>query len=182
MSTESIINNIVAKRNELNYAESKENHEIWDKIFKLEEQIKILAPRIEDLFKVAEALTDNGFYLGGKLSYGQSSPYFATCHIDHRVGFFLDHPYFDAPARNFTMKGYFGIANGGACGDEDLMINRQGDVMRWEFGKYASSVARLKKVRDRYLYDLQRVVDKFDEFESAFYAYAQNPISRSVRL
>lgn len=184
MSTESVINNIVAKREEINYAESKENREVWDKILHLEEHLRtILAPRLEEMFKVAEVLTDNFFYLGGKSrGYDNSAPLFLTDHIDHRVGFYVNHPYFDAPGRDYTLTGYFGIANGGACGDDDLMIDRHGNVTRWNFSKYGSSSKWYKDMRDRYLYDLKRVVDKFDEFESAFYAYAQNPIPRSKRL
>ena len=181
MTTERIINGIIAKRDELNYAENKENHEILDKILKLEEQIHNLAPRLEDMFKVVEALSDNGFWLGGKNRYNQAAPEFLTDHIDHRVGFFVRHPYFEAPGRDYTLKGYFGIANGGACGDTDLEIDRHGNVKRWDFSSRCVSEYD-KKMRDRYVKDLERVIDKFDTFEASFYEYAKNPIPRSKRL
>lgn len=184
MSTESIINNIVAKREEINYAESKENREVWDKILHLEEHLRtVLAPRLEEMFKVAEVLTDNFFYLGGKSrGYDNSAPLFLTDHIDHRVGFYVNHPYFDAPGRDYTLTGYFGVANGGACGNYDLKIDRNGNVQRWPFSQYGSSDARYKRMRNDYLDDLTKVVNKFDEFEAAFYEYAKNPIPRSKRL
>lgn len=182
MSTESIINGIIAKRDELNYAETKENHEVWEKILALEEKMRSLAPRLDAMFKVAEALSDNGFWMGGKSHWNQSAPDFLTDHIDHRVGFYAGHPYFDSPGRDYTLTGYFGIANGGACGDYDLEIDRNGNVQRWDFSKYSSSDARYKRMRRDYLADLSRVVEKFDVFESAFYEYAKNPIPRSKRL
>lgn len=184
MNTESIINGIVAKRDALNYAESKENHDIWDKILDLEEQMRNLGPRLDNMFKVAEALTDNGFWLGGrsKSTYKQEAPDFITDHIDHRIGFFVNHPYLDAPGRNFTLLGYFGKANGGACGDDDLKIDRNGNTLRWDFTRYASNDPRYKDLRSRYLDGLTRVVEQFDKFEADFYEYAKNPVPRSQRI
>ena len=182
MSTESIINGILAKREDLDYAETKENREVWDKIIKLEERMKELAPRLEEMFKVAEALTENCFWMGRKNGYGQSAPEFLTDHIAHRVGFYTKYSFFDTPVMKDTLTGYFGIANGGACGDYDMKIDRKGNVLRWPFSKYGSSDERYKRMRDDYLNDLSKVVEKFDAFESAFYEYAKNPIPRSTRL
>lgn len=182
MSTESIINGILAKREDLNYAETKENREVWDKILRLESRMKELAPRLEEMFKVAEVLTDNRFWMGDRKGYSQESPEFLTDGIAHRVGFYVNQPYFDSPGRDYTLTGYFGIENGGACGDYDLKIDRKGNVQRWPFSQYGSSDRRYKRMRDDYLGDLSRVVEKFDAFESAFYEYAKNPIPRSTRL
>lgn len=182
MSTENIINSILAKREDLNYAETKENREVWDKILKLEERMKELAPRLAEMFKVAEALTENRFWMGGRSGYRQAAPEFLTDHIDHRVGFYVEHPYFDAPGRDYTLTGFFGVANGGACGDYDMKIDKDGNVQRCPFSQYGSSDRRYKRMRDDYLDDLSKVVEKFDAFERAFYEYAKNPIPRSTRL
>ena len=182
MSTEDIINGIVAKRNDLDTVELQENGEVWDKIMNLEKRMLELAPRLENIFKVAEALTGNRFWLGGRPSRGGHAPQFLTDHIDHRVGLFVNHPYFDAPGRDYTLTGFFGVANGGACGDHDLKIDRSGHVQRWPFSMYSVRDKRYKTMRNRYLNDLKSVVDGFDAYEAAFYEYAKNPIPRSERL
>ena len=120
--------------------------------------------------------------MGGKSGYRQAAPEFLTDHIDHRVGFYVKHPYFDAPGRDYTLTGYFGKANGGACGNYDLMIDRDGNVKRYPFDMYGSSDIRYKRMRDGYLDDLKKVADKFDDFEKRFFEYATNPIPRSTRL
>lgn len=170
-----IISGIIAKRKALNEEamdkEAKRNAHIEE----LEAKIKALAPRLSAMFDVAEALTNNGFYLGPTSVPGRyklESPLYCTDGIDHRVGFWCDHPYLDAPARNFSMTGYFGIANGGACGDQHLRIDRHGNVKRFDF------TPRYHDYKQTYINDLERVLDKFDEIESGLYEYAKNPISR----
>lgn len=181
MSTDTIIKGILAKRENLNYEETKQNRLVWDHILYLEKKIKAFAPRLAELFKIAEALTDNRFWMGGKSRYGTAAPEFLTDHIDHRVGFYVKHPYYDAPGRDYTLTGYFGKANGGACGNYDLMIDREGNVKRYPFDMYGSSDIRYKRMRDSYLNDLKYVADKFDDFEKRFFEYATNPIPRSTR-
>ena len=73
------------------------------------------------------------------------------------------------------MTGYFGIANGGACGDQHLMIDRHGNVKRFDF------TPRYRDYKQTYINDLESVLDKFDEIESGLYEYAKNPISRRTR-
>lgn len=173
-SQDDIVGGIFAKRKSI-------DDEIQDKeakrdayIEELEAKVKELAPRLRKMFDVAEALTANRFYLGPIKDGWQTmeSPKFCTEHITHRVGFFCNHPYLEAPARNFTMTGYFGIANGGACGDQDLKVDRDGNVQRYDFSP------RYRDYKKTYIEDLECLLKKFDEVEQGLFEYAKNPISR----
>lgn len=173
MSTEEIISGIYARRASINKAEDERERARDERMRDLETKIKALAPRLGNLFDVARVLTENGFYLGPREG---RSPKFCTDHIDHRVGFYCEHPYLESPSRNFSMTGYFGIAEGGAGGNQDLKIDRQGNIKPWDLSPNA--YCDYKRI---YIEDLQVVVDMFDKFEADFYQYAKNPIPRSRR-
>lgn len=122
MAHEDIINGIAARRKAINEEAMDKEAKRDAYIKELEAKVKALAPRLRKMFDVAEVLTANRFYLGPIKNGWQTmeSPKYCTEHITHRVGFFCDHPYLDAPARDFTMTGYFGIANGGAWATKTL--------------------------------------------------------------
>jgi len=168
---EDVVAGIAAKRKSLDDAALEAEYRQLEHMRDLEKRVKALAPRLRKMFDVAEALTKSRFYLGPA---ARESPLFCTEHITHRVGFFCDHPYFDSPSRNFSMTGYFGIANGGACGSQDLMIDRNGNVKRYDF-TIASRTVDYKRI---YIEDLECVLKKFDEVEKGLFEYAKNPISR----
>lgn len=175
MEKNEIINGIIAKRKALNEEAMDKEARRDAYIEELEAKVKALAPRLSKMFDIAEALTNNGFYIGPKnntAGYRFHSPLYCTDHIDHGVGFFCRHPYFDFPGRDFTMTGYFGIANGGACGEQDLMIDRNGNVQRYDFSP------RYRDYKKTYIEDLEYLLKKFDEVEQGLYEYAKNPISR----
>ncbi len=185
MNTENIINGIVVKRNELDSARARKNQEIWNEILGLESRMLELAPRIGEMFKVAEALTKNGFWMGPATGFKSKTPRFLTDGINHRFGFYVNHPYLDAPGRNYTLTGYLGIENGGAAGDFHLMIDRCGraayrcgsECFRCE----PRDDERYEWTRNDYLKDLKRAVKEFDQFEADFYEYARNPVPFDVR-
>lgn len=172
MNTNEIINGIYAKRKAIDEEAFNKEVQRDSYIEFLEAKVKALAPRLEKMFAVAEALTNNGFYLGPTSvpnCYKLASPLYCTDGIDHRVGFWCDHPYLDAPVRNFSMTGYFGIENGGACGDQHLSVDRHGNVKRYDF------TSRYRDYKERYIHDLEKLLNKFDEIESGLYEYAKNP-------
>lgn len=171
MEKNEIINGIIAKRKALNEEAMDREARRDAHIEELEAKVKALAPRLGKMFDIAEALTTNGFYLGPVQGY-LGSPLFCTDHIAHRVGFFCTHPYTGSPGTNFTMTGYFGIANGGACGEQDLKVDRDGNVQRYDFS------SRYRDYKQIYIGDLEHLLKKFDEIEQGLFEYATNPISR----
>lgn len=173
MEATEIINGIIAKRNSLNEDAYNKEAKRDAYIKELETRVKALAPRLGKMFDVAEALVDNGFYLGpitGGGSFG--TPLFCTDGIHHRIGFFCRSPYIDSPSRDFSLTGYFGIANGGACGDQHLRIDRYGNVARYDF------TPRYRDYKATYISDLESILNRFDSIESGLYEYATNLISR----
>jgi hypothetical protein len=175
MEKNEIINGIIAKRKALN-EEAMDKEVARDAyIAELEAKVKALAPRLSKMFDVAEALTANRFYLGpisipGR--YRLESPLYCTDHIAHRVGFWCNNPYLESPGRDFTMTGYFGIANGGVCGDQDLKVDRDGNVQRFDFSPW------YRDYKQTYIADLEYLIKQFDEVEQGLFEYATNPISR----
>lgn len=182
MDIENIIEKIFAKRKELDFADLSEDGVIWNEIHKLEKKIKDLAPRIEKLFRVAEALNDNRFWLGKLSDYNQSSPQFVTDFIDQRFGFFVINPFFKVADNDYTLTGYIGIADEKSHNDKNLMIDRYGEILPWYCLKNNTNDANYKHQRSLYLKLLTKAVNDFDMFEKSFYEYAADPIPTSKNL
>lgn len=169
--TNSIIEGIRARREFIDAQACDKEAKRDAYIEELEAKVEALAPRLGKMFDVAEALTVNGFFLG-PLQGMASSPKYCTDGIAHRLGFFCVHPYWDSPGRDLSMTGFFGIQNGGACGEQSLKVNRYGEVIRFDF------TSRYCDYKQIYIADLERFINKFDEVEAGLYEYAKNPIPR----
>lgn len=107
-------------------------------------QIKLLAPKIKVLLNVERMLRENKFY------YKE----LCTDRWAHKVGFALG-------------ENAIGIYGGGACGEFDLIVNKQG--MPFMLG-------RKGKVEPRYehLWFLERFVNEFAEFEFRVKQYVKS--------
>lgn len=107
-----------------------------------------------DLVRLANELQDNGFSLNDHQSYFGDTSSFCTDGIRHRVGFFVRNAF----SQRKTIIG-FGVENGGAFGNVDLLIDFDGNV------KTRGEVVRGK------LIDMEKFVEVFPDFKARFLAY-----------
>lgn len=118
------INAIRTKKLELDNQQRREMERNAEREDYLRDRIKEYAQDFNNLVTLANELQNNGFTLndhGGSFGYTSS---FCTDGICHRVGFFTRNPW----NRKKEILG-FGIENGGAWGDTDLMIDFDGNII-----------------------------------------------------
>ena len=136
------------------------------------EQIQALKPRIEELISVANACLENGIEINkahrndsyyDKWEYGT----FCTNCISHKIGFVWQYKDNQFINKIETM----GIDGGGANGEHYLRTD--GDYVVSRVGRGYDD-----KCKEPSLYQLQRFVESFDDFETAFYMYVDKIIGR----
>ena len=117
--------------------------------------VKKLAPRIADMLDIAQHLYNKNIPIGKKrtLSGMQHSDEFISSWWSHNLGFCYDSC--KRPRVEYPM--WFGFINGGACG-EDMCVDREGNIVKGHH-KYG---------------DMQRMLERFDEFERMFYDYVES--------
>ena len=136
------------------------------------EQIQALKPRIEELISVANACLENGIEINK--TYRNDSYYdkweygtFCTNCISHKIGFVWQYKDNQFINKIETM----GIDGGGANGEHYLRTD--GDYVISRVGRGYDD-----KCKEPDLYQLQRFVETFDDFETAFYMYVDKIIGR----
>lgn len=170
MTTTERINNIndAARRRDLAALQAK-----IDEINHLDELfngIRALAPRMQEMARVAGVLVANGYPLGKTYGYTYS---YRTCDgrkvtrgeftenitdgIKHAIGFFVRRPYNFVDPADYTLQGYYGIA--GAEHYNDLRIDMEtGEVVD------GAHIVR----------NMERFLAGFDEAERKFYEYVDS--------
>lgn len=154
------------------YAMARDEKIKADEIRKLQEKgeyiekIKALGPRIKELIDVANACLDNGIEINGQgrghsqYSNEWENKTFCTNCITHKIGFVWQCK--DGIFINRIEE--MGINGGGACGEHYLRTNGDYVVSRSGYG----DKARYRELNE---HQLKQFVNRFDEFESAFYKY-----------
>lgn len=155
---ENIIDKINAKGAEIRTARiNEEEARINSLKAKVQRAVELL-PRIEDMWKIAEAMIRNNFRIGEKKTWVSSDYYtLETDAYSHYLGFCTN---------NGTHVSSFGVAGGGCCGS-GFRINRNGSVnvnidlftKDWQYSDLEWAV-------DRFL-------DEFDGYEQQFYEFAE---------
>lgn len=138
-----------------------------NKINSLISQIQTLKPRIDELIATGNACLQSNIPLTGQafgLREGYDTNQFFTNSWSHLVGFVGN------PHRQSCHIEFLGINAGGACGSYDFRTdgehvfsvheNNPGDIVAPSIG------------------DMKRFLNRFEEFESAFYAYVDQVIEK----
>lgn len=144
--------------------------QLQDKTERLVAQIQALAPRIKELIATGNAclqsdipLTRAGF--DGPENYDTHQ--FFTNSWSHLVGF----------VGNPNMKScpiqYLGINGGGACGSYHFRTNGEDVFSVHEKSPYSITSASIGH--------MERFLDRFDDFESSFYAYVDQAIEKQKK-
>lgn len=120
-----------------------------------------------DLIRVANELQDIGFNLltEEERSIGRDASLFITNGIRHQVGFYTTTPKFFYDGRHNIIG--FGIENGGACGNVDLVIDVDGNVIK------RGEVYSTGKMPD-----LERFYKEFVQFKDDFYTYVDKWLNK----
>lgn len=121
------------------------------------EQLKALAPRIQDILKIAKYAEDNGISLSGKERWGG--------HEGYDTGLFYSNGWSHLVGLKGKGGQWMGITKGGACGCIDFYTNGE--------ETYGYDTSAKHKVRPS-LSDMKHFLNRFDDFETAFYDYIDN--------
>ena len=125
-------------------------------------QIQVLKPRIDELLETANVCAENGIDLDVyRSSYFQSvdsreNGTFVTNGVSHHVGFISPH----LTEKKFK---YLGIEAGGSLGNLDFRTN--GDKV------FSEEENNFGKISAPLIHHMEKFLNGFDEFESAFYNY-----------
>jgi hypothetical protein len=127
------------------------------------------------MFKVADEMVANRIRFGGAhIHLGmESGDVFETNGIDHNLGFYFE--YEKGYGRSFSHRlGVLGIgiAGGGCCGS-DIMIDRNGDIIKNPLDYVIGLWTSLDAYND-FCGKTSRFLKEFDEFERKFYDYVDN--------
>lgn len=156
MTTSERIKAISNKRTELNNAECAKKKAITKENEIAIAKIKGFANDFKELMEIADAMQKHGFTLG-KITHMTSSPEFVTEWWSHCIGFYPDcNP---SHHRFLNLKG-FGRMNGGACGNVDLIIDLDGNIL--SYGEIFS---------DGRMVDVIGFAEHFNDFKSKFLSY-----------
>ena len=123
-------------------------------------EIAKLKPRIDELISVANACIENGIEIDGtRRSFGSSydtweKGTFVTNSISHKVGFVFTRQ------NKITLMG---INAGGACGKWDFRTDGE--------HTFSANEDDLTRTTEPLLHHCKEFLEKFDEFETAFYNY-----------
>lgn len=123
---DTISKSIQEKRAALDEAKNNHLNEIKKINRRCKTKIKKLAPELKKLMQIANEMQNAGFQLG-TMGGHEPSPEFVTNWWSHRIGFYPGtHPTsFGSPIR--PLAG-FGVMNGGAFGNVDLIITQDGEI------------------------------------------------------
>lgn len=160
------IDNIKAYAQERVQTEKAREEERQFKCEELTEKIRVLKPRIKELIEVGNACLVNGIEIDkyGKRFYSDYDSYekgtFVTNGISHRLGFVIQ--------RGQAIF-EIGFNAGGACGQWDF---------RTDGNKVYDVHEKTKEHREASLEHMQTFINKFDEFEMAFYRYVDGITSK----
>lgn len=137
-----------------------------DTIARYAVEIKALAPRIEKLMQVGQALLKNDIPLGKQTKNicGSYDDEFVTNGLSHHLGFYFSHGKNNSPLLGI------GIEGGGCCG-RSLAVNEKGDMVvkidphyhSYQYFGYNDYCGKCKKF-----------LDNFDSFEKRVYEYIDN--------
>lgn len=153
---------IRAKRQSLDAETQRVADEKAAKIAFYTNAIKNLAPRLQELHKVARECVANDIPLGKRTRLHGSPHYpeFVSEWWYHRAGFVISQ--YPSPDEEV----YFGIIGGGACGN-DLVINRDGVIVKNPLlGLWNYDMAHFD-----FTDKCSRFLKSFDAFEKGFYNY-----------
>ena len=123
-------------------------------------EIAKLKPRIDELISVANACIENGIDIDGyRRGFGRSydtwgNGTFVTNSISHKVGFVFTRQ------NKITLMG---INAGGACGRWDFRTNGE--------NTFSANEDDSTHTKEPLLHHCKEFLEKFDEFETAFYNY-----------
>ena len=139
-----------------------------DKTQELIGKIKALKPRIDELIATGNACLESGIPMTGKAwggHEGYDTHQFFTNSWSHLVGF-VGRPGF----QDFAGITMLGINAGGACGSYDFRT----DGVR----VFSVNERNPMDVKGPDIGYMQRFLDRFDAFESAFYAYVDKELEK----
>lgn len=143
---------------------------LQDKTEDLISRIQALAPRINELIATGNACLQNNIPLTGQ-AFGCREDYdthqFFTNSWSHLVGFVGN------PKSRLCHIEYLGINGGGACGTENFRTDGV-DVFSIHDGRPHTPTTPSIGYMERFL-------DRFNEFESAFYSYVDQTIEKQKR-
>ncbi len=143
------------KRNELDAKRRREEYVAATRENFLIAKIKEYSQDFGDLVRLANELQDNGFSLNDIKSYWGDRSSFCTDGIHHGVGFFVRDPFW---GRRKEIIG-FGIENGGAWGNVDLLIDFDGNV-----------ITKGEKCSGKWV-SMEHFVESFPKFKARFLEY-----------
>ena len=176
LNGELIMSRIDAIKNYKNKCDEEKINKEKEEYIKREEyteQILALRPRIAELISVANACLENGIEINKSHTYmsqwydSWENGTFCTNCISHKIGFVWQ--YKDGKFINKIET--MGINGGGANGEHYLRTDGSFVISRVERGYY-------DKCEEPDLYQLQRFVETFDDFEAAFYKYVDKIVGR----
>lgn len=140
---------------------------------KLLDQIRVMKPDIDNLIKVANAARGVGISLQVKFpdtNFTYENGDFMTDAITHKIGFIPI--FFPLIPSSLLSEGIIGIGfeGGGCCGNYDFFTD--GSVI-------CDKNRDTKHDREASMEHLEKFIEKFPEFERAFYDYIEKVTSRA---
>lgn len=130
-TTETRINAIKNKRMNIQINQSIENLQIVRENENAIAKIKSFQEDMQELMTLANELQSNGFCLGVK-AYMTNCPTFITDWFYHGVGFYTAESNWHHANGLYTLQG-FGIRNGGANGEVDVVIDWFGNIKSYGY-------------------------------------------------
>lgn len=176
-ASRSRLDKINAYRGNEEFLKNTAEQKIQDETEVLVAKIRALKPRIDELIEVGNACLANGIELDAyhhNRWFNRSDDCyergtFVTNSISHRVGFVINSGKYDVKPLEL------GINNGGACGCYDFRTDGARVYFVHEKNKLDTKDASYK------LSDLRAFLNKFDDFESAFYDYVDKVVEKQQK-
>ena len=169
------IEKIRAKRASMDAEADAKVQAMNDNVARYTKAIKGLKNRLNEMFKVADEMVANRIRFGGAhIHLGMEwGDVFETNGIDHNLGFYFE--YKKGWGREFHARIRvlgIGIAGGGCCGS-DIMIDRNGDIIKNPLDNVIGLWTYEKAYGD-FCGKAERFLNGFDVFEKRFYDYIDN--------
>lgn len=147
--------------------EKRKKEEYESQVNNEKEKIRQLAPRISNMIDLANACVKNNIEIYKKAPNHRDRNLFLSDGITHYTGLI-------APWRtefNGKEYKYIGIINGGACGNTDLRVNKNGKAFGW---RENSTYPQTYSETEPRLVDLKQFLKEFDELEKEFLNFIDN--------
>lgn len=163
MTTTEMLNAIREKKQFDDNKVSERKRKVCDKNARYMKMAKQLIGMYgNDMMLIVNELQDSGFYLltDAEVNIGARWSEFITNGISHKIGFYSETPKYYYRGRHKIVG--FGIECGGCCGDEDLLFDLDGNILKYG-----------ERYSDGSMVTLYRFVDGFEEFVDDFYKYVE---------